>query len=214
MTSEKVIVSGHQRIRACVELGIEEIYCEVRIYENEDRVLKDLIETNIRQRGTIGGSDLKMGRIIKELERIYGIRHEGDRAKPQLAVLKSQEELASEMGMSLDKLQRLKKLAELPKEFQDMLESGKISTNTATSLIAKLSEEEQIHLFNSLPVTTKLTQSQMQKYINDIDTRDKEISEMKKEMVEQQRAINAATDSQEYLRMKKAKEEADCKLRI
>ena len=46
----------------------------MRFYDDPDKMTKDLIETNIRQRGTIGGSDMKMGRIIKELERIYGVR--------------------------------------------------------------------------------------------------------------------------------------------
>lgn len=49
-TQDKVIVSGHQRVKACEELGIEEVDCEVRIYENEDKVIKDLLETNVRQR--------------------------------------------------------------------------------------------------------------------------------------------------------------------
>ena len=38
-------------------------------------VVKDLIETNIRQRGDISSSSLKMGRIIVELEKIYNIKH-------------------------------------------------------------------------------------------------------------------------------------------
>ena len=34
----------------------------------------DLIETNIRQRGNIGGSAKQIGRRVKEIERLYGIR--------------------------------------------------------------------------------------------------------------------------------------------
>ena len=33
---------------------------------------------NIRQRGDVGGSSKKVEKRIKELERIYGIRHGGD----------------------------------------------------------------------------------------------------------------------------------------
>ena len=44
------------------------------MYEDEDKIIKDLLETNIRQRGDIGGSSIKLGRRIKELERIYGIK--------------------------------------------------------------------------------------------------------------------------------------------
>lgn len=59
ITQEKIIVSGHQRVRACKELGITEILADVRVYESEDKVLKDLLETNIRQRGNVGGSAKK-----------------------------------------------------------------------------------------------------------------------------------------------------------
>ena len=30
--------------------------CEIKTYKDEDSVIKDLLETNIRQRGDIGGS--------------------------------------------------------------------------------------------------------------------------------------------------------------
>ena len=74
VTQDKIIVSGHQRVRACKELGIEEIDANVKIYDSDDDIIKDLLETNIRQRGEIGGSTVKLGRRIKELERIYGIK--------------------------------------------------------------------------------------------------------------------------------------------
>ena len=77
ITPDKVIVSGHQRVRACKELGIDSVMCDVHTYNNEDEILQDLLETNIRQRGSIGGSDKKVGLRIKELERIYGI-HQGN----------------------------------------------------------------------------------------------------------------------------------------
>ena len=44
------------------------------MYEDEDKIIKDLLETNIRQRGTVGGSEKKLTARIDELKRIYGIR--------------------------------------------------------------------------------------------------------------------------------------------
>ena len=75
ITQDNVIVSGHQRVKACKELGITSIACKIHTYNNEDEVLQDLIETNIRQRGDVGGSVKKIGLRIKELERIYGMVH-------------------------------------------------------------------------------------------------------------------------------------------
>lgn len=40
----------------------------------EDEILADLLETNIRQRGDVGGPAKKVGLRIKELERLYGIK--------------------------------------------------------------------------------------------------------------------------------------------
>lgn len=211
VTDKRVIVSGHQRIRACKELGIESINCEVRIYENEDRVLKDLIETNIRQRGTIAGSELKMGRIIKELERIYGIKHgvRNDRKTPQLAESKSQDDIAKELGMSVDKLNRMKKLADLPDEYQEMLESGRISANTAASLVSKLTDEEQQVLLKALPATEKITQAVAQQYIDQIKGLTETNATLAQEAVEATRAVKASADSQEYMRIKERCEKAE-----
>ena len=34
-------------MRACKELGIPEIMCEIKTYKDEDSIIKDLLETNI-----------------------------------------------------------------------------------------------------------------------------------------------------------------------
>lgn len=63
-----------------------------------------------------------MGLRIKELERLYGI-HQGNGSnqyeqKPNNSVIaNSQEQLASQMGISVDTLQNYKLLAEMIPEF-------------------------------------------------------------------------------------------------
>ena len=87
-----------------------------------NRVLKDLIETNIRQRGIGNPNPIKLGRCIKELERIYGIQNGGDRgnqykvAEPKLSDVPTQEDLAEMIGISVDTLSNYKKLTELVPE--------------------------------------------------------------------------------------------------
>lgn len=126
ITPDKVIVSGHQRVRACKELGIDEINCDIHLYNNEDEILQDLLETNIRQRGEIGGSAKKVGKRIKELERLYGIQNGGDRkSKPNSSELKkSQSDLAAQMGISVDTLQNYKLLSEMIPELSDLVIRG------------------------------------------------------------------------------------------
>ena len=72
-----MIVSGHQRVRAFKELEISTIESEIRIYNSDDEILLDLLESNIRRRGEVGGSAKKVGMRIKELERLYGIKQGG-----------------------------------------------------------------------------------------------------------------------------------------
>lgn len=71
---------------------------------------EDIIETNIRQRGIGNPNPVKLGRCIKELERIYGIEHGGDRkSNPKVSEM-NQENIADMIGISVDTLNNYKKL--------------------------------------------------------------------------------------------------------
>lgn len=162
VTQDKVIVSGHQRVRACKELGVKEILAEVRVYEDEDKIIKDLLETNIRQRGDIGGSSIKLGRRIKELERIYGIREGRPKKTTANGESISQEDLAKRLGISVDTLQRAKTLANLSPEIQALIENGNISASTAARIIgSKLTKEEQTKFVSMINGDKKYTQKEM-----------------------------------------------------
>ena len=104
-TQDKVIVSGHQRLRVCKELDITELDCVVKDYDNEDDVIKDLIEINIRQRGIGNTNGVKLARCIRELERIYGVRQgsagKGKVLERENLVPKSQEEIAKRENLTL-----------------------------------------------------------------------------------------------------------------
>lgn len=175
ITQDKVIVSGHQRVRAFKELSIPTIEAEIRIYNSDDEVLLDLLESNIRRRGEIGGSAKKVGKRIKELERLYGIQHGGDHgnqyteAKPNNSELpKSQSDLAAQMGISVDTLQNYKILSEMIPELEELLDTGVVTKTTALAIMRELSEKEQEDLISSIDTTKKITQKQVQKYIDEI----------------------------------------------
>ena len=181
ITTDMVIVSGHQRVRACKELGIPNIMCEIKTYKDEDSIIKDLLETNIRQRGDIGGSAKKVGRRIMELERLYGIKNGGsgfygNRHTENIDLtinseaLKTQEQLAQELGMSVDTLQNYKMLADMIPELEELMDTGIVSKSTALSMIRNLSEEEQESLIESLDTTKKITKREAEKYIEEIKT--------------------------------------------
>lgn len=167
ITPNKIIVSGHQRVRACKELGIKAIMCDIHTYSNEDEILQDLLETNIRQRGDVGGSAKKVGLRIKELERIYGI-HNGNQlsnnCKPEI----KQTDLAEKLGISMQTLQNYKKLTEMIPELEELVDTGIATPTTALAIMRNLSEEEQIKMISSLDTTKKITQRQIKQYIDEI----------------------------------------------
>jgi hypothetical protein len=87
-------------------------------------ILKDLIETNIRQRGVGNPNPVKLGRCIKELERIYGIREGRPKKLPKVLVVSTQEQLADTIGITTETLRNYKKLTELVPELQDWVKTG------------------------------------------------------------------------------------------
>ena len=176
VTPENLIVSGHERIRACIELGILEIAVEERAFANDEEVLTCLIETNIQQRGVIGGSVIKMARRIQALERCYNIKHGNNRFGRQetISAPKTQEQLASELGMTTRNLRMIRNLADLPEGFQEMVDSGKITPTAAAKLIVGLTSKEKEELLEYLSENDdsvkKFTESQIAQYIEAIQT--------------------------------------------
>lgn len=87
-------------------------------------------ETNIRQRGDVGGSAKKVGLRIKELERIYGIKQGGsgfygnqykknEESSNNYKTPKTEKDLADEIGLDVRTLQNYKKLTDMIPELSD-----------------------------------------------------------------------------------------------
>lgn len=171
ITPEKVIVSGHQRVRACKELGIKEVMCDMHSYNTEDEVLQDLLETNIRQRGDVGGSAKKVGLRIKELERIYGVRDGSNNPHGVNVGEKNsftRSDIAQKLGMDVRTLQNYKKLTEMIPELEELVDTGIATPTTALAIMRNLTEKEQLDLISNMDTTKKITKREVQKYIDEI----------------------------------------------
>ena len=194
ITQTRLIVSGHQRVRACRELGIEEVMTETRQYDSDDKIIKDLIETNIRQRGIGNPNPVKFGRCITELERIYGIQHGGSRIPKsknftlndeQRTSPQTESELATQLGLTRQSLQNYKKLAKLIPEVEDFLDTGMISANTALAISRQLCGEDQQTLMSQLDKETKYTQREIQNRINEFNRDKKKLTDDLKSLQDQ-----------------------------
>lgn len=112
------------------------------------------------------------------MERLYGIQNgsihfQGNQHKEVVtnkseAPTFTQEQLASQMGMSVDTLQNYKLLAEMIPELEELLDTGIVTKTTALAIMKNLSNQEQEELISSLDTTRRITQTQMQKYIDEI----------------------------------------------
>lgn len=178
ITPDKMIVSGHQRVRAFKELGIPTIEAEVKSYNSDDEILQDLIETNIRQRGEVGGSAKKVGARIKELERLYGI-HRGNNQHNRVpnnseGSPKSQEDIATLMGISVDTLQNYKKLTEMIPELEDLVDTGIVTKTTALAIMKELEPDEQKELIENMDVTKKITKAKAESAIEEMKRKQEE----------------------------------------
>ena len=80
--------------------------------------------------------------------------------------LKTQEQLATQMGISVDTLRNYKMLADMIPELSDLVDTGIVTKTTALAIMKELSEEEQLELIDSLDTTKKITGRQIQEYIS------------------------------------------------
>lgn len=162
VTQELMIVSGHQRVRACKEIGLLEIPCRITYYPDygdkfkrtkEDMILEDLISTNIMQRGVGNVNPMKMAKCIIEMERLKGVRSgsPGKRGN-QHNTKYTQRELAEHFNMTSRNMQRYKQLTYLIPEFQQMVEEGSMKSTCASKLLSTLGKEIQTNLINILGV--------------------------------------------------------------
>lgn len=102
---------------------------------NNSETLKtqEQLETNIRQRGNVGGSAKKVDLRIKELERIYGIKQGGHGSNQYVQnsnnfkSAKTQEDLAKELGITVQSINNYKKLTEMIPELEELLDTGIVS---------------------------------------------------------------------------------------
>lgn len=202
VTQDLMIVSGHQRVRACEEMGILEIPCRITHYPDydekfnrtkDDMILEDLISTNIMQRGVGNVNPMKMARCVQELERIKGVRqgsaggvgiNQYNKVLQQdnLTQAYSQKDMAEELGITRQQLQDYKKLLNLIPELQQMVENGSMKATVGYKIWARMSIEEQEKLFNDIgrEKIKTLTQKATKEYIDKINSLEKDLENEKR----------------------------------
>lgn len=129
-TADGTIVSGYQRYRACKELGIKTVPCEVADFADEDAVLRTMIESNIRQRGIVNQPSVKLGRMMLELERIAGVggRDSGGAVAHGGTTRAA---IRKDLGIDSNVAKCSKGLVSMPESVQELVNEGIITPRVA-----------------------------------------------------------------------------------
>lgn len=152
---KKIIISGHQRVRACIELGIKKIPYTYKRYKSEDEILLALIESNIIQRGVGNSNPLKLGRCLNELDRIYGIKrgnnqHSNPNYLDSAMPKRSKKDIATALELSQETLTNYQKLTQLDAELQEMLLNNTLTPTNGIKIAKKVPKEKQQELVKQL----------------------------------------------------------------
>lgn len=211
VTQDLTIVSGHQRVRACKELGLLNLPCSIKYYSDaenrtkDDLIIEDLISTNIMQRGVGNVNPIKMAKCIMELERIKGI-YKGNHQNVKRDNLTSQSDLAEELNISRRQLQDYKKLTNLIPELQQMIEDGTMKATVGYKIWAKMSQEEQENFFNEIGMDKLkiMTQKATQQYIDENNRLKAELQKEKNKPEKIKEVIvEVEVDNTDYVAMSK-----------
>lgn len=153
-------------------------------YENEEKEIKDLIESNLRQRVLGNTNPVKLGRCFSFLNNWYGFEHGGDRKSSEKVFNlissdkpKTQKEFAESYGITQQTMNNYMRMADMIPELEDLVDTGIVTKDTALAMIRNLSSNEQRELISSMDVTQKITKREVQQYIDKI----KQLNPIKKE---------------------------------
>lgn len=173
VTKDMTIISGHQRYKAAKELGIKMI--PIRIREDlidEDKKLKVLLAANF---GRSKNDDAKQRKVAVEYVRLCGYGHgeigknHSQNSQNENSEKLTLDQIANQLGTSKTNLTRALSIERnLTESMKELLDTGVISKTVASDVITSLSKDEQEDFVKSMDITQKITQKQVQQYINEI----------------------------------------------
>jgi ParB-like chromosome segregation protein Spo0J len=145
---DMTIVSGHQRYKACRDLGINLIPAIIR---------EDLIDENIKLRqliasnfGRLKNSPEKFRKAVAEYVELVGNK-KGDNQHTQNLHKLNQDKIAKELGLSVRDLQVILSIEKnLIPELKQALDKGFITKIAALGICGKLGKSEQKELLSEL----------------------------------------------------------------
>ncbi len=179
VSPDMTVISGHQRLKACKELGIKLVPIMIRDdLTDENEKLKLLLAANF---GRTKNDDAKQRKIATEYVALCGFKNgeigNGRKVVDNRRATLTQAEIASHLGISETSLKEMLLIErKLTPEVKEMLDNGIFTKSTASKILTKLSAEEQAELVKALPTDTKLTQAEVNTYVEQLKAKDNQIA--------------------------------------
>lgn len=171
----KVIISGHQRLKACKDLGIKKVPVIIREdLDTEEEKLKKLLATNF---GRIKNDPTKQRKVAVEYVELCGNKHGTNQWSGDNRQSLTQEEIAQNLGISQRTLRELLEIErKLTPEIKQLLDEGVLTKTTCSKILVKLTPEEQQEVLSTVgsEALSKMTQKQVQEEVNKIKNKGNE----------------------------------------
>lgn len=211
VSPDMTIISGHQRYKACKELGIELIPAIIREeLVDENLKLRQLIASNF---GRIKNDPAKLRKAIVEYVELVGLKdgQRKDLKVRQVDGALSQEDIAKELGLDIRELQRILQIERnLIPELKQALDKGFISKTAALGICSRLDKTEQQELLTEL---TKLIGEKQDKASNkeveSLIDKIKELQEQRDKLVEKNTELLKKASELEQIKEKMKKLEVE-----
>lgn len=185
ITSDNVIISGHQRVRAHKELGLMNIPADTVNYNgDEEAMLHDLIALNVQQRGRIEGTAYQLNERRKIMENWYNIRENAGMTQGEIAVKAGMKPIQASIAKSI-----MNVVDEHP-ELKEANQNGFIAESTILN-IAHQEKEVQDKVVAALDLQKPITGREVQIVID--ETTGKAEDDRQKAEKELQERIEEAT---------------------
>lgn len=218
---DMTIVSGHQRLKACEDLGIKKVPVIIREdLDDEDEKLKKLLATNF---GRTKNDPAKQVKVASEYVELVGMKQGRPDKTGETRQFISQSEIAQSLGISERTLRELLDIdRKLIPQIRELFDNGEITKYTANKVWCRLSPEDQEKFFNEIgrDKISQMTQAQTQKYIDDLKRAEIEKQQLQQDLQREKckqpeiKVVEKVVDNTDYETIEKLKTELEEKTRV
>lgn len=144
---DMTIVSGHQRLKACEDLGIKKVPVIIREdLDDEDEKLKKLLATNF---GRTKNDPIKQVKVAAEYVELVGLKNGESKCNKEGKL--TRDEIAKELGISVTSLKELIEIdKKLIPQVRELFDKGLIGKSVVNKTFCRISKDEQFELYNML----------------------------------------------------------------